>query len=257
MTSRLVPLDGLSIYTQVSGHGEPLLLHSGVWAGARSWDRLLPQLTGYQVIAFDPPGIGRSPAPPHPLAMSDLAAVGAGLLDELGIGSAHVLGLSFGGAVAQQMALSHPSRVRRLALVSTTYGSPGFPGKAQALWHFLQSGHYSAERLQQVAGVMFGGRLRSEPELIGALGIRRPADTQAALYRMASLLGWSSLPWLWAIRQPVLLVCGDDDPITPLINLQIMAALLPDARLEVVRGGGHLMLLDSPARVAPLVTGFL
>jgi pimeloyl-ACP methyl ester carboxylesterase len=136
---------------------EPLPLHSGVFTGAQSWDPLLPELAGYRAIAFDPPGIGRSPAPAYPLTMRALASVGAGLLDELGIGSAHVLGLSFGGAVAQQMALSHPSRVRRLILASTVFGSPGIPGNAQALWHFLQSGRYSQERLEQTAGTMFGG----------------------------------------------------------------------------------------------------
>src|SRR6201996_3784059 len=254
---RLVQANGLSIYTEVRGQGPPLLLHSGVWAGTQSWDRLLPHLTGYRVVTFDPPGIGRSPRPAHPLTMRDLASVGTALLDGLGIGSADVLGISFGGAVAQQMAISHPSRVRRLVLASTVFGSVGMPGDAQALWHFLQSGHYSRERLEQTAGVMFGGRLRTEPGLIHSLRIRRPSDTQAGLYRMTSLFGWSSLPWLWAIRHPALILCGDDDPITPLINSQIMAALMPHARLEVIRGGGHLMLLDSPARVAPLVTRFL
>src|SRR6201995_2818599 len=254
---RLIQANGLSIYAEVRGQGQPLLLHSGVWAGTDSWHRLLPHLPGYRVITFDPPGIGRSPRPTHPLTMRDLASVGAALLDEFGIGSADVLGLSFGGAVAQQMALSHPSRVRRLVLISTVFGSLGVPGDAGALWHFLRSGHYSRQQREQVAGVMFGGRLRTEPGLIHALGIQRPPDTRAGVYRMTALASWASLPWLWTIRQPVLIVCGDDDPITPRINHQIMATLLPHARLEVVRGGGHLMLLDSPARVAPLVTRFL
>ena len=257
VTGRLVKANGLSIYSEVHGQGQPLLLHSGVWAGTQSWDRLLPHLTGYRVVTFDPPGIGRSPRPAHPLTMRDLASVGTALLDGLGIGSADVLGISFGGAVAQQMAISHPSRVRRLVLASTVFGSVGMPGDAQALWHFLQSGHYSRERLEQTAGVMFGGRLRTEPGLIHSLRIRRPSDTRAAVYRLTALASWSSLPWLWTIRQPVLIVCGDDDPITPPINHQIMATLLPHARLELVRGGGHLMLLDSPDRVAPLVTRFL
>lgn len=256
-TGRFLSARGLSIYTEVHGLGQPLLLHSGVWAGAQSWERLLPHLAGYQVIAFDPPGIGRSPRSAYPLTMRALASVGAALLNELGVGSADVLGLSFGGAVAQQMVLSYPSRVRRLVLASTVFGSPGVPGDAQALWHFLQSSHYSQEQLEQVAGVMFGGRLRSEPALVHALRIRRPPDTRSALYQLTSLFGWSSLPWLWTIRHPALLLCGDDDPITPLINHQVMAALMPHAQLETVRGGGHLMLLDSPARVAPLVTGFL
>jgi pimeloyl-ACP methyl ester carboxylesterase len=257
VTGRLVRANGLSIYTEVRGQGPPLLLHSGVWAGTHSWHRLLPQLAGYRVITFDPPGIGRSPRPAHSLTMRDLASVGATLLDEFGIGAADVVGLSFGGAVAQQMALSHPSRVRRLVLTSTVFGSVGMPGDAQALWHFLQSGHYTREQLERTAGVMFGGRLRTEPGLIHTLGIRRPQDTRAVVYRMTALASWSSLPWLWTIRQPVLILCGDDDPITPPINHQIMATLLPHARLELVSGGGHLMLLDSPDRVAPLVTRFL
>jgi poly(3-hydroxyoctanoate) depolymerase len=256
-TCRLVRVQGMNIHAQVHGQGEPLLLHSGVWTGAQSWHPLLPYLAGYRVIAFDPPGIGRSSTPSYPLTMRALASVGTDLLDQLGIESAHVLGLSFGGAVAQQMALSHPSRVRRLVLTSTVFGSPGMPGDTRALWHFLQSGHYSLERLEQTAGIMFGGRLRTEPELIRTLRIPRPRDTRSALHRMTSLFGWSSLPWLWTIRHPALILCGDDDPITPLVNHQIMAALMPRARLETVKGGGHLMLLDSPARVAPLVTRFL
>jgi hypothetical protein len=83
---RLVQANGLSIYSEVHGQGQPLLLHSGVWAGTQSWDRLLPHLTGYRVVTFDPPGIGRSPRPAHPLTMRDLASVGTALLDGLGIG---------------------------------------------------------------------------------------------------------------------------------------------------------------------------
>ena len=256
-TGRLVQVNGLSIYTEVHGQGQPLLLHSGVWAGAQSWERLLPHLAGYRVITFDPPGIGRSPRPAHSMTMRDQAGVGAALLDHFGIGSAHVLGLSFGGAVAQQMVLSHPSRVRRLVLASTAFGGVGVPGDAQALWHFLRSGNYGRKRLEQTAGVIFGGRLRAEPALVHSLRIRRPLDTPAAVSRMTALATWSSLPWLWTVRHPVLIVCGDDDPITPLANHRIMAALLPHARLEVVPGGGHLMLLDSPDRVSPLVTRFL
>jgi poly(3-hydroxyoctanoate) depolymerase len=248
---------GLRIHAQICGEGEPLLLYSGIWGEVRLWERLLPHLAGFRTIAFDPPGIGRSQRPAFPLSMWSLARLGTAVLDEFGIDSAHVLGASFGGAVAQQMAFSHPSRVRRLVLASTSFGGFAMPGNLEALWHFIHPRSYHPERLEQVAGAMFGGRLRTEPELVRTMHIRRPTDTLAALYRMAPLFGWTSLPWLWAIRHPTLVIAGDDDPVTPLVNHGVMAALIPQARLHTVRGGGHLVLLDSAHQLGPLITSFL
>ena len=248
---------GLRIHAQVCGEGEPLLLYSGIWGEVRLWERLLPHLPGFRTIAFDPPGIGRSQMPSVPLSMWALARFGTAVLDEFGIDSAHVLGASFGGAVAQQMAFSHSSRVRRLVLVSTSFGGFARPGKLSALWHFIHPRSYHPERLERVAGDMFGGRLRTEPELVRSMHIRRPTDTLAALYRMAPLIGWTSLPWLWTIRHPALVIAGDDDPVTPLINHKIIATLMPQARLHTVAGGGHLALLDSAHQVGPVITSFL
>jgi len=248
---------GLRIHAQVCGEGEPLLLYSGIWGEVRLWERLLPHLPGFRTIAFDPPGIGRSQMPSVPLSMWALSHFGTAVLDEFGIDSAHVLGASFGGAVAQQMAFSHSSRVRRLVLVSTSFGGFAMPGKLSALWHFIHPRSYHPERLERVAGDMFGGRLRTEPELVRSMHIKRPTDTLAALYRMAPLFGWTSLPWLWTIRQPALVIAGDDDPVTPLVNHRIIAAMMPQARLHTVAGGGHLALLDSADKIGPVITSFL
>jgi poly(3-hydroxyoctanoate) depolymerase len=248
---------GLRIHAQICGEGEPLLLYSGIWGEVGLWERLLPHLPGLQTIAFDPPGIGRSQMPRFPQTMWALADFGNAVLDELGLESAHVLGASFGGAVAQQMAFSHPRRVRRLVLASTSFGGFVMPGNLEALWHFIHPDAYHPERLERVAGTMFGGRLRSEPELVRSMHVKRPTDTLAALYRMAPLIGWTSLPWLWGIRQPTLVIAGDDDPITPLINHRVIAMLMPRATLRVVKGGGHLVLLDSAEQVGPVITSFL
>jgi poly(3-hydroxyoctanoate) depolymerase len=147
--------------------------------------------------------------------------------------------------------------VRRLVLASTSFGGFAMPGSLEALWHFIHPGSYHPERLERVAGDMFGGRLRKEPELVRSMHIRRPTDTMAALYRMAPLFGWTSLPWLWAIRQPTLVIAGDDDPVTPLVNHRVIATLVPRARLYTVRGGGHLVLLDSADVVGPVIAAFL
>ena len=254
---RQLYIKNLRIHAEIYGEGEPVLLHSGLWAEAALWRPLVRHLPGYQLIAFDPPGVGRSGMPLLPMTMMGLASVGAAVLDELGIESAHVLGTSFGGAVAQQMAFSQPRRVRRLVLVSTSFGGLSWPGNPMAYRHFMQPGSFEPRRLEQVAGVMFGGRMRTEPELMRTMHIKLPGNLMAAMYRMAPLLGWTSLPWLWAIRQPTLIVCGDDDPITPRVNHSIMAALLPHARLHTVRGGGHLALVDSPGEVGPVIAEFL
>ena len=257
ITHRQLRIRGLQVHAEIYGEGEPLLLHSGLWAEAALWRPLHPYLSGYQVIAFDPPGVGRSEMPARPPTMTGLASVGAAVLDELGIESAHVLGTSFGGAVAQQMAVSYPRRVRRLVLVSTSFGGVSWPGNPLAYWLFMQPGTFEQPRLEQVAGAIFGGRLRTEPELVRSMQIRRPRGIQALLYRMAPLFGWSSLPWLWTIRQPTLLICGDDDPITPHINHTLMTMMMRDARLYTVKGGGHLALVDSPAQVVPVIADFL
>jgi pimeloyl-ACP methyl ester carboxylesterase len=257
ITYEQLRINGLRIHAQICGEGEPLLLYSGVWGEVGLWDGLLPHLPGFRTIAFDPPGIGRSQMPVFPLTMPALVRYGTAVLDELGIDSAHVLGVSFGGAVAQHMAIWHPGRVRRLVLVSTSFGAFAKPGKISAFWHFAHPLSYHPPRLERVAGTMFGGRLRKEPELVRTMHIRRPTNALAAMYRLAPLFGWTSLPWLWTIRHPTLLVAGDDDPVTPLVNHRIIAALVPRARLHIVRGGGHLVLLDSAPEVAPVITSFL
>src|SRR6266498_1876311 len=212
VTNEQLRIRGLQVHIQMRGEGEPLLLYSGIWGEVGLWERLLPHFDGFRTIAFDPPGIGSTQMPRVPMTMWGLADFGTAVLDELDVPSAHVLGASFGGAVAQQMAVTHSGR---------------------------------------------GGRLRTEPELVRSMHIQRPKNPWQAVYRMAPLFGWTSLPWLWAIRHPTLIVAGDDDPVTPHLNHRLMAALIPRAQLHTVRGGGHLALIDSAAEVAPVIASFL
>ncbi len=257
VTHQQIHLRGLNLHVQVWGEGPPLLLYSGIFGEVDLWETLLPYLKGFRTIAFDPPGIGKSQLPRVPMNMFTLAELGTMVLDLMGIQKAHVLGASFGGAVAQQMAFMHPRHVDRLVLVSTSYGGGAVPGNLKAFWHFIQPSSYRSPRMEQVAGDMFGGRLREEPELMSALHVSRPSSMRHAFFRMVPLWGWSSLPFLWAIKQPTLIVAGDDDPVTPLVNHKVMATMIPKATLHTVKGGGHMVLLDSPERVGPVITRFL
>lgn len=253
-----VVVDGLSTRVRATGDGPALLLIGGLWSQAPMFDPLRPLLDGFRTIAFDPPGIGATDLPAHPYSVRQLARFAAGVLDAVGIDRAHVLGVSLGGAVAQQLARSHRDRVDRLVLVSTGPGAFGVPGRPDVLLRFGRPTAYrDVAALERIAGDLFGGRLREQPELVRAWHLRAPADRRAWLYRLAGTAGWTSLPWLHHVTQPTLVVHGDDDPIVPVVNARLLAWRLPRARLEVVVGGGHLLLLDSADAVLPLVTEFL
>jgi poly(3-hydroxyalkanoate) depolymerase len=183
----------------------------------------------------------------------------AGLLDHLGYPAADVLGISWGGGLAQQFALARPDRVRRLVLVATGTGSLMVPARPSVLKHLLTPRRYRDWRYAaEVAPDIYGGSLRGDPERASALlhATTRVGPRKGYYYQLLAGLGWTSLPVLPLIRQPVLLVAGDDDPIIPLVNARIMAALLPDSQLHVYEGG-HLELIAEPIRLAPAIEHFL
>ena len=115
----------LDMYYEVAGSGEPLLLIMGLGADLNAWVRQTPVLsTRYRTVTIDNRGVGRSSKPPGPYSTAQMADEAAGLLDHLGVERAHVLGVSMGGMIAQEVALRHPRRVGTLTLVCT-YAAPG------------------------------------------------------------------------------------------------------------------------------------
>ena len=251
-------VDGLRTRMRVSGDGPPLLLIGGLWSQTPLWDDVLPYLDGFRTIAFDPPGIGETDVPQWPYSVRRLARFATLVLDAVGVQSAHVLGVSLGGAVAQELARYYPDRVEQLVLVSTGPGAVAVPGRLDVLLRFAKPRAYGdLGELEQRAGALFGGRLRTQPELVHRWHLRPPADLRAWVYRLAGTTGWSSAPWLHQVRPATLVVHGDDDPIVPLVNARFIASRIPRAQLQIVKGGGHLLLLDSAADVLPTITAFL
>lgn len=248
-------VDGLRTRIEVRGKGPPLLLIMGIWGGLAAWRPLIEHLHGYRTIAFDAPGIGSTERPRFPLQMPALARFAAGVLDAVGVRRAHALGLSFGGLVAQQLAVHYPQRVDRLVLASTSSGVLHVPGHPSAVLRLLTPWAGSNEDLVRDAGSVFGGRLRRQPRLLAQIDFRLPRDPSLYLHRLSGLSGWWGLPW--SIPHRTLVLTGDDDPIVPPGNSRILAACLPNARLRILRGGGHLVVLDSPAEVAPVIDRFL
>jgi poly(3-hydroxyoctanoate) depolymerase len=253
MVGSHLSVQGLRTRVDVQGDGPALLLVNGIWGELAAWRPVLPYVTGFRTIAFDAPGIGDTEIPPYPMSLPALGRFTMGVLDAVGVDRANILGMSFGGLVAQQMATIAPNRVDRLVLVSTMSGLLHLPGQPAALLRLLNP--LPTDRTGAAAGRTFGGRIRRDPALLGRLHLAPPRTVEAYWHRLSGLTGWWGAPW--SVRQPTLVLTGDDDPIVPPANSRILASLIPGARLEVIAGGGHLMLFDSPALVGPCVAEFL
>ena len=259
-TSRFVTVEGMRLRVRVQGSGPPLLLVMGLGGSIELWDPLLAAIEGREMIAYDAPGTGESDLPGRPLSMSQLAAVADGLVLQLGHDRVDLLGVSFGGAVAQQLAFQAPGRVGRLVLAATACGLGAVPGNPLAMTVMLTPYRYYSRRyLELVAPFLYGGGA-SQPSLTDQQALarlHRPPSLQGYYMQLMAIAGWSSLPFLRSIRQPTLVMAGDDDPIVPLSNGQMLTRLIPDARLHVVKGGGHLFLLDRARESADVIQQFL
>lgn len=236
----------------------PLLILNGLGANIELAAPFIDALPGLAVAIFDVPGVGGSPAPRSPYRPSMVARLALGLLDHLGFDEADVLGVSWGGAIAQQFAIQHPLRCRRLVLAATAPGTLMVPGHPSVLLKMLTPRRYVDKRhAHRIAGDVYGGAFRREPELVERTLRHVRFSSRSGYYlQLVAALGWTSLPWLLALRQPTLIMAGDDDPLVPTINARIMQWLIPDARLEVLPCG-HLFLVTLAKESASIVEAFL
>src|SRR5499426_1980792 len=236
----------------------PLLLFNGIGANIELVEPFLDALDGSEAIIFDVPGVGGSPSPWLPYRPSTLARLSAQLLDKLGHDQVDVLGVSWGGAIAQQFAFQQGTRCRRLVLAATSPGHLMVPGKLTVLLKMATPRRYKdPDYMKRIAGDIYGGMLRSSPELVSRhlRHVRWSSDYGYYLQLIAGA-GWSSLPWLRLLHQPTLILAGTDDPIVPLANGRILAKLIPDARMVTI-DDGHLFLVTSASQSAKLVSEFL
>ena len=236
----------------------PLLLFNGIGANIELVEPFLDALDGPDAIIFDVPGVGGSPAPKLPYRPSMLTRLSARLLDQLGYAQVDVLGVSWGGALAQQFAFQQAQRCRRLVLAATSPGHLMLPGKLTVLLKMATPRRYKdPDYMQRIAGDIYGGAFRGSPELVPKhLRHVRWASDYGYYLQLIAGFGWSSLPWLRFLGQSTLVIMGTDDPIVPLANGRILATLIPDARLVTI-DDGHLFLVTSPCESAKIVSEFL
>jgi poly(3-hydroxyalkanoate) depolymerase len=261
--TRIMTVGGRALRVAVregTGDRPPLLLCNGIGASLEVLQPFADALDPRRpVIRFDLPGVGGSPAPVVPYHLATLPSLLADLQDQLGYQQSDVLGISWGGGLAQQFALSRPDRVRRLVLVATGTGSLMVPAPPWILLRMLSPRrHRDPGHAARIAGELYGGSARGNPAVARDLlhATTRLGPARAYYYQLLAGLGWTSLPWLPKLKPPTLILAGDDDPIIPLANARIMHRLIPDSQLHVYQGG-HLELAADSGRLAATVEAFL
>ena len=236
----------------------PLLLCCGIGAGFEVLQPVVDALDR-TVIRFDVPGVGGSRVGLLPDGIPRLAWMVDRMLTQLGYDEVDVLGLSWGGALAQQLAVQHRRRVRRLVLVSTGTGVLMVPGRPTTLLRMITPRRFGdPEYAAGIAGAIYGGSARKHAGEIRAVFQNqvKAGSLRGYLYQLAAGACWTSLPFLGLIRQPTLVLTGDDDPIIPVVNGRILARLIPHAELHIYRGGHVELVTEAPALV-PVITRFL
>jgi poly(3-hydroxyalkanoate) depolymerase len=237
----------------------PLLLCNGIGAPIEMWSPFRDPL-GHPSIAFDAPGVGESSVPVIPPTMAGVARMVLRALDHFGVPTVDVLGVSWGGALAQELAYRGGDRVRRLVLCATMAGGAPVPGNPKVLAILATPLRYwSPSYLDRVAPALYGPDVVGNPEMMAHQ--RRARFTRAPsgrgyVWQMLALRRFASVLWLHRLRQPTLVLSGGSDPIIPVANGRILAGRIPNGRLEVVEGG-HLFLLTHAEEMAARVNAFL
>jgi poly(3-hydroxyalkanoate) depolymerase len=239
--------------------GPPLVLFNGIGANLELLEGVARGLRDIEVVTFDVPGTGGSPPPRMPYRFKGLARLTNSVLDALGYrGPVDALGVSWGGALAQQFARTFPNRCRRLVLAATAAGSLMLPGRLTALLALATQQRYSDPAfLKRVAPAIYGGRIADEPRLIERFAQHmRPPNRRGYLLQQLALVGWTSMHWLSRLHQPTLILAGKRDPLIHVVNAKLMHRLIPHSRLRII-DDGHLFLLTNQEVVSNTIRRFL
>jgi poly(3-hydroxyalkanoate) depolymerase len=258
-----VEVDGVNLRVATqrgsAGSGLPILLFNGIGANLELCFPFMAAMPEKEIVIFDVPGVGKSEMSWRPRRFSGLATLAYRLLDRMGYPQVDAIGVSWGGALAQQFARQHSHRCRRLVLAATSPGAVMVPGRPSALSKMITPRRYlSPTYMQKAAADIYGGEVRRDPKLMTSHTSKIIAPQfMGYLYQLFAGMGWTSIHWLHRIRQPTLIMAGSDDPLVPPVNSRIISLLIPNNRLHIVSGGGHLFMLHSIDKVVPVIRSFL
>ena len=261
-------VNDISLYYEIHGSGDPLVLINGLGYDLWMWHRMVPGLAEhFQVLTYDNRGVGQSDKPVGPYSAQMLADDLAGLLAALGFEKAAVMGHSMGGFIAQALALSRPDRVSKLILSATNFGGPNhIPVTQEALLILLDTQADPVERLRR--GIVIScapGFAEANPELIGAWiahRIETPLDPAGYQAQLAIGLSLTTLEASFELRlkevqAPTLILFGEYDKVVPPGNAELLAREIGDSTIKILSGAGHFFPLEVPEAANEAVIDFL
>lgn len=243
------------------GAGEPLLLIQGMSGTHTSWgDAFLGGLhPDFDTVAYDHRGIGLSPPTSDPFTIAELADDAAALLDKLGWEDAHVLGISMGGMVAQELALRHASRIRTLTLGCTYCGGPGSLLSPPETMQKLGAGMTSGDRelaIRTGYECNVSAAFQQDPahyEAFRAMALSTPAKIATIMLQMQAISGHDTQSRLGEITAPTLVLHGTEDLMLPSPNGELIASKIGGSTLELWDGVGHMFWWEQPERSAEAI----
>ena len=259
-----ISVNGLKLYYEIEGEGEPLVLIPGFAAGRWIWFKQTAALSrNFRVIIFDPRGVSESDKPEGSQTINLLADDVAHLLRAVGIDNAHVLGASFGGFVAQEFALKYPHMTRKLVLCCTSFGGPNHVAPTPETLSALAStkGLNSAERMRANLLLAFTPKYVqtqvSEVDRVVHLRATNEVPEHVYLSQLQAAVSFNSEPRLDGIKSPTLVLSGDADVIVPVQNSHNLARKIPGAKLQIIEGGSHTFFIEQAPEFNQIVGDFL
>ena len=272
----IAKVGSIDLYYDEQGSGDPLLLVMGLAADSAAWLFQVPDFARhYRTIVFDNRGVGRSAKPPGPYTIHEMADDTAGLLDVLGIARAHVVGVSMGGMIAQELALRHPERVRGLVL-ACTYPEPDAEVERQRQFSMAQFGAtvtadgemridltaldpmlFFQHLLPRVFNQAFIDQELPKLMQLFSGALQYGFSMEAILGQVAAVMGHRATDRLHQIKARTLVITGDADLLIPPANSRVLAEHIPNARLVTIPGGSHGFNFETPERFNREVLDFL
>jgi 3-oxoadipate enol-lactonase len=257
-----VDASGTKLHYLRAGEGEPMLLIQGMSATHLAWGRpFLTELeSSFDCVVFDNRGMGHSGRAQMPFTTADLATDALSVLDGLGLETAHVVGISMGGMIAQELALAHPERIRTLTIGASYCGGPEgvlmTPEDLQLLGAAFASGE-PEQVLRAMWEINLSPDFRADDSRFASfaeMGSALPAPAPVVMQQMRACGAHATHQRLGRIDLPTLVIHGDADRLLGYANGREIAALIPGARLETLEGVGHMFWWEQPQRSAELIS---